>query len=146
MPPYLTVDDAYNALIDLPSIRALIKPSDESFLRMLLEMSSGLDPLGQKIYRIFWVAANFLSQTAGNQAVLEESSFQEAAVKYDKREIQQAIDALLNLQNSQDLLYKVPSGFEALPVTMSGSFEVGANYWTQESTNELLEKIEFYHA
>jgi hypothetical protein len=146
MPPYLSVDDAYDALIDLPSIRALIGINDESFLRMLLEMSAGTDLANQKVYRIFWVAANFLSQSSANQAVLEDSTYQEVSVKYDKREIQQAIDALLNLQNSQDLLYKVPNGFEALPVTMSGSFEPGASYWTQDSTEELLEDVEFYHS
>lgn len=146
MPPYLTVDDAYDALIDLPSIRALIGINDESFLRMLLEMSTGTNLSGQKVYRIFWVAANFLSQLTANQAILEESSYLEGSVKYNKREIQQAIDALLNLQNSQDLLYKVPTGFEAFPVTMSGGFESGLSYWTQDSSEELLEDIEFYHA
>jgi hypothetical protein len=146
MPPYLTANDAYNALIDLPSIRALVKSNDESFLRTLLEISAGLDLTGQKVYRIFWVAANFLSQTTANQAVLEESSYLEGTTKYDKVNIQQAIDSLLNLQNSQDLAYKVPAGFEALPVTMNGSFESGTSYWTQDSTKELLENIEFYHA
>jgi hypothetical protein len=146
MPPYLTVDDAYDALIGLPSIRALVKSDDETFLRTLLEMSAGTDLANQRVYRIFWVAANFLSQSAANQAILEESSYLEVSVKYDKREIQQAIDALLNLQNSQDLPYKVPNGFEALPVTMSGAFESGSSYWTQGSTEELLENIEFYHA
>jgi hypothetical protein len=141
MPPYLTVDDAYDALIGLPSIRAFVSINDELFLRILLEMSVGIDLSGQKVYRIFWVAARFLLQT---QTVLEESSFQEASCKY--ADIQRQIDDLLNLQNSQDLAYKVPAGFEAFPLVMGGAFEAGVDHWNRESTIHLLEKIEFYHA
>jgi hypothetical protein len=140
MPPYLSVDDAYNALIGLPAIRALVQSDDESTLRVFLEMSAGLDPSGQKVYRIFWAAARFLSQIQG---VLEENSYLEGSAKY--ADPQKQIDDLLNLQNSQDLAYKVPAGFEAFAVQMNGSFEPGAGYWTQDSAKELFEKIEFYH-
>jgi hypothetical protein len=104
-------------------------------------MSAGTDPSEQKVYRIFWVAAHFLSQT---ENILERSSYLQGSIKFG--DIQRQIDDLLSLQNSQDLAYKIPAGFEALPTAMDGAFETGISHWSRESTNDLLEKIEFYHA
>lgn len=144
VPPYLTISDAYVALIELPSIRAKVSSQDESFLETLLEMSAGIDSLGQKVYRIFWVAARFLSQIS-SQEVKEEASYLEGSVKYQSS-VEQVIEELLNLQNAQDLAYKVPTGFEALPVAMDGGFASGMTHWTEESALELLNSIEFYRA